>query len=134
MYLKGQLAIPGVKVRLNVKDPKSVTYETEGPGLTAAAKGKIDAFLAAEPVGKARIAEGVRVRQLPEIAFTYFPAGFVDKNSGLSAKPFVEKVNAIIQAAEQDGTLKKLSLKYFGRDYVAQAAGYDINGLNQKVK
>jgi len=134
MYLKGQLAIPGVKVRLNVKDPKSVTYETEGPGLTAASKGKIDAFLAAEPVGKARIAEGVRLRQLPEVAFTYFPSGFVDKNSGLNAKPFVEKVNAIIQAAEQDGTLKKLSLKYFGRDYVAQAAGYDINGLNQNVR
>jgi ABC-type amino acid transport substrate-binding protein len=134
MYLKGQLAIPGVKVRLNVKDPKSVTYETEGPGLTAASKGKIDAFLAAEPVGKARIAEGVRLRQLPEIAFTYFPSGFVDKNSGLNAKAFVAKVDAIIQAAEKDGTLKKLSLKYFGRDYVSQAAAYDIHGLNQKVR
>jgi polar amino acid transport system substrate-binding protein len=133
-YLKGELVIPGVKVALNVKDPKSVTYETEAPGLTATAKGKVDAFLAAEPVGQARIKEGLPLRQLPEVAFTYFPSGFVDKGSGLSAKAFVQKVNSIIRAAERDGTLKRLSLKYFGRDYVSRAAAYDVNALDQTVR
>jgi polar amino acid transport system substrate-binding protein len=134
MYLKNQLVIPGVKVALNVKHPKSVTYETEGPGLAATAKGKIDAFLAAEPVGQARIKEGERLRQLPEVAFTYVPSGFVDKSSGLSSKAFVARVDSIIQAAEKDGTLKKLSLKYFGRDYITQAAAYDINAIGQTVR
>jgi polar amino acid transport system substrate-binding protein len=134
MYLKGELVIPGVTVTLNVKSPKSVTYETEAPGLTAASKGKIDAFLAAEPVGKARIQEGVRLRELPEVAFTYYPSGFVDKSSGLDAKAFVAKVNAIIQRAQKDGTLKHLSLKYFAHDYITKAAGYDISGLGQKVR
>jgi polar amino acid transport system substrate-binding protein len=134
MYLKGELVIPGVTVTLNVKNPKSVTYETEGPGLTATAKGKIDAFLAAEPVGQARIKEGLRLRRLPEVAFTYVPSGFVDKSSGLQSKAFVEKVDAIVQAAERDGTLKKLSLKYFGSDYIPKAAAYDINALKQTVR
>ena len=134
MYLKGQLVIPGVPVKLNVKNPQAVGYETEGPGLTATAKRKIDAFLAAEPVGQARIKEGLRLRRLPEVAFTYVPSGFVDKSSGLNSKAFVTKVNSIIQAAEKDGTLEKLSLKYFGRDYIPKAAAYKINALKQKVR
>ena len=133
-YLKGELVIPGVPVKLNVRNPQSVGYETEAPGLTATANRKIDAFLAAEPVGQARIKEGLHLRRLPEVAFTYVPSGFVDKSSGLNSKAFVAKVNAIIQAAEKDGTLKRLSLKYFGRDYVAKALAYDINALKQTVR
>jgi len=68
--------------------------------LTAASKGKIDAFLAAEPVGKARIQEGVRLRELPEVAFTYYPSGFVDKSSGLSAKAFVAKLAVAPRVSE----------------------------------
>ena len=134
MYLKGQLVIPGVPVKLNVKKPQAVGYETEGPGLTATAKSKIDAFLAAEPVGQARIKEGLRLRRLPEVAFTYVPSGFVDKSSGLNSKAFVAKVNSIVQTAEKDGTLKKQSLKYVARDYIPKAAAYDINALNQTVR
>jgi ABC-type amino acid transport substrate-binding protein len=134
MYLQGELVIPGVDVALNVRRPKSVTFETEGPGLVAAAKGKIDAFLAAQPVGQARIKEGLELRQLPEVAFTYYPSGFVDKSSGLDAKRFVQKVNSVIQSAEKDGRLRKLSLRYFGRDYVARAAAYDIDSIKQTVR
>jgi polar amino acid transport system substrate-binding protein len=133
-YLKGDLVIPGVDVTLNVKNPKSVTYETEAPGLVAAGRGKIDAFLAAEPVGRARIKEGVALRQLPEVAFTYYPSGFVDKSSGLNSSAFVRKVNSIIQGAEQDGTLKRMSQRWFGSDYVRAAANYDIDSISQKVK
>ena len=58
MYLNGDLEIPGVDITLNVKNPKVVTFETEPPGLKATAKGSLDAFLAAEPVGKAQIDAG----------------------------------------------------------------------------
>ena len=134
LYLKGQLVIPGVKTTLNVGKPQIVAYETEAPGLAATGKGKIDAFLAAEPVGQARIKEGVKLRRLPEVAFTYYPSGFVDKSSGLDSKRFVQKVDAIIKAAQAEGTLRKLSLKYFGRDYIKQAAAYDIDSIPQEVK
>jgi ABC-type amino acid transport substrate-binding protein len=134
MYLKGELVIPGVDITLNVKQPKMVTYETEGPGLAATAKRKLDAFLAAEPVGQAQIKEGVDLRRLPEVAFTYFPSGFVDKGSGLDSKAFVGKVDQIIHGAQTDGALKRLSRKWFGRDYITAAAAYDIDAIRQDVK
>jgi polar amino acid transport system substrate-binding protein len=133
-YLKGELDIPTVEIRLNVQSPQIVTYETEGPGLAAAAKGEIDAFLAADPVGRARIREGQKLRALDEIAFTYYPSGFVDKSSGLSARAFVARVNEIIQGFHRDGTLKRLSVKWFGQDYASGAAEFDVNALDQVVK
>ncbi len=133
-YLKGELVIPTVEVVLNVQSPQIVTFETEGPGLAAAAKGEIDAFLAADPVGRARIMEGLKLRALDEIAFTYYPSGFVDKSSGLSARVFVARVNEIIQGFHADGTLTRLSVKWFGQDYASAAAGFDIAGLGQVVK
>ena len=133
-YLKGELEIPGIDISVNVDDPRLVTYETEGPGLAATAKGKIDAFLAAEPVGRAQIEQGVDLRRLPDVAFTYYPSGFVDKSSGLDSRAFVEKVNDIVQAAQSDGTLQKLSRKFFGRDYIAPAAAYDIDAIGQEVE
>jgi polar amino acid transport system substrate-binding protein len=134
LYLKGQLVIPTVPIKLNVKDPKVVAYETEGPGLVAAAKGKIAAFLAADPVGKARIEEGESLRRLPETAFTYYPSGFVDKSSGLSDRRFYDRVNEIVQDFQKDGTLKQLSEKWFGTDYASGAQGFDLAGLKQEVK
>jgi polar amino acid transport system substrate-binding protein len=134
LYLKGELKIPTIDIRLDVKNPKLVTFETEQPGLAAAAKGKIDAFLAADPVGRARIKEGAALRELPDVAFTYYPSGFVDKSSGLSVASFVDRVNEIVQAAEADGTLQKMSRRWFGRDYVEEAAAYDIGALRQEVE
>ena len=133
LYLKGELVIPGIEITVNVANPKLVTFETEGPGLVATAKGKIDAFLAAEPVGRAQITEGVDLRRLPEVAFTYFPSGFVDKSSGLDSKAFDARVNEIVKRAQTDGTLKRLSLKWFGRDYITAAAAYDINAIEQEA-
>ena len=134
LYLKGELVIPTVDIVLNVKHPKLVTFETEAPGLAAAAKGKIDAFLAADPVGEARIEEGAALRELPETAFTYYPSGFVDKSSGLSVKPFVDRVDEIIQGFHEDGTLNQLSEKWFGTDYASAAQDFDIGGLSQEVQ
>ena len=47
---------------------------------------------------------------------------------------FVDKVDTVIGAARTDGTLKQLSEKYFGRDYISKAARYDLDGLGQNVK
>jgi polar amino acid transport system substrate-binding protein len=133
LYLNGDLEIPSVDITVNVNKPKIVTFETEAPGLAAVAKGKIDAFLAAEPVGRARIEKGAPLRRLPEVAFTYYPSGFVDKSSGLSARRFVDRVNEIIRGFHSDGTLKQLSTKWFGQDYASAAAHFDIDAIGQTV-
>jgi polar amino acid transport system substrate-binding protein len=134
LYLRGELEIPSIDVVLDVQNPKIVTYETEPPGLTAAAKGEIDAFLAADPVGQASIDAGDDLRRLDEIAFTYYPSGFVDKSSGLDSAAFVAKVNELIQGWLADGTLKTMSLKWFGQDYASEAANFDIDAIGQDVQ
>jgi polar amino acid transport system substrate-binding protein len=91
-YLRGELVIPGIEVVPTVEDPEIVTFNTEGPGLEAVAAGELDAFLAAAPVGQALIDEGLALRRIDEVAFTYYPSGFVDKSSGLD-RAFVERVN-----------------------------------------
>jgi ABC-type amino acid transport substrate-binding protein len=132
-YLRGELKIPGVDIVQTVKDPQIVTFNTEEPGLRAVAKGKIDAFLAAAPVGQVFIDEGLPLRSLDEVAFTYYPSGFVDKGSGLSSTAFVDRVNEIIRAAQADGSLRALSMKYFGVDYATEAAAFDLDAIGQEV-
>lgn len=133
LYLRGELVIPGVEITPTVEDPDIVTFNTESSGLQKVADGKLDAFLAAEPVGQAQIDEGLPLRMLDEIAFTYYPSGFVDKGSGLDVAAFVERVSAIVQQAQAEGTLLALSKEFFGADYVAAAADYDIDALEQEV-
>ncbi len=133
LYLRGELAIPGIVITPTVKDPQIVTFETEPPGLAAVAKGKLDAFLAADPVGEAQIEGGLALRKLDGIAFTYYPSGFVDKSSGLNVAAFVARVDEIIKTAQADGTLLAMSQEFFGTDYVSAAAEYDIDAIGQEV-
>jgi ABC-type amino acid transport substrate-binding protein len=133
LYLRGELVIPGIEIVQTVEAPQIVTFETEGPGLEAVANGEIDAFLAAGPVGQALIDEGLPLRALDEIAFTYYPSGFVDKSSGLDSRTFVERVNEIIRAAQADGALPALSEEWFGTDYITAAAAFDLDATGQVV-
>ena len=113
--------------RSTSRTPRSSRSRRSGPGLKATAKGSIDAFLAAEPVGKAQIDAGVPLRQLPEVAFTYYPSGFVDKSSGLYLRGLRRQGRR-----DRPGTpggrhaRREISSKWFGRDYVKAAATYDI--------
>lgn len=130
-YLKGTLKIPGIDLVQKVKNPQLVGYETEAPGIAALAAGKIDAFLTAEPVAAEAIKGGKPFRMLDEPAFSMYPSGFVDKSSGLDPKAFLAKVDAVIAAAHADGTLKAMSMKWFGTDYTTQAGAFDLSKLGQ---
>ncbi|MBI2763238.1 MAG: transporter substrate-binding domain-containing protein [Chloroflexi bacterium] len=132
-YLKGSLEIPGVDLVQKVKDPQLVGYETEAPGIDDLAANEIDAFLTAETVGLNAIKEGKPLRLLDEPAFAMYPSGFVDKASGLSVAAFVARVDEIIAAAHADGTLKALSMKWFGADYTTEAGAFDLSKLNQQI-
>jgi len=72
----------------------------------------------------------VKFRRLPELAFTYYPSGFVDNSSGLETGPFVEEGHP----GRPEGRLPGgTSQKFFGRDYIAAAAAYDIAALDQQT-
>src|SRR5829696_247944 len=132
-YLQGTLDIPGVDLVQKIKNPVLAGYETEFPGIEDLAAGKVDAFLAAEPVGLEAIAQGLALRLLEEPAFSMYPSGFVDKASGFSSSAFVRRVNEIIAAAHADGTLKAMSMQSFKVDYATAAGQFDLAVLKQNV-
>jgi polar amino acid transport system substrate-binding protein len=133
-YLRGTLELPGPKLEQQVSKPEIVTFDTEVPGLAATAKGKVDAFLCSEPVGAEAIREGAPLRMLAKPAYYSNKTGYVDKKSGLDVGPFVDQVNQIIAARHADGTLGRLSVKYFGKDYAAKAAEFDLGSIGQTVQ
>lgn len=132
-YLRGTLDLPGPEIGRLVDDPEIVTFDTEVPGLAATAKGKLAGFLCSEPVGAESIADGRPLRMLAEPAYYSFKTGYVDKKSGLGVEAFVARVNAIVAARHADGTLGRLSVKYFGKDYAAKAAQFDLAAIEQEV-
>ena len=134
-YLQGTLKIPGVDLVQKVKDPKLAGYETEGPGIDALAAGNIDAFLTAEPVALEAIKEGKPLRLLDEVRVLDVPERL--RRQGLrpvGQTAFVDRVNEIIRAAHADGTIKALSMEWFGTDYTTQAGKFDLSLLGQEVK
>ena len=132
-YLQGTLDIPGVQLVQKVKDPKLAGYETEAPGIEALAAGNLDAFLTAEPVAAAAIADGKPLRMLEEPAFSMYPSGFIDKGSALDEKAFFERINTIVAGLHADGELKTLSDTFFGKDYTTEAGKFDLSQLHQEV-
>jgi polar amino acid transport system substrate-binding protein len=133
-YLRGTLKLPGPPLEELVKDPQIVTYDNEIPGLAATAKKKIAAFLCSEPVGEGAIKDGEKLRALPQPAYYSFKTGYVDKKSGLDVGRFVAKVDEVVAGIHADGSLGKLSKKFFGNDYAAKAAQFDMAGLEQTVQ
>ena len=132
-YLKGELELPGVGLTRKVDRPKIVAYDIDPPGLKELGRGKLDAYACNENVGKQAIEDGLPLRALDEEAFEEYLAGFVDKSSGLDVGPFMERINEIVRKLHADGELRRLSLKYFGRDYATRAAKFDLGSIGQRV-
>ncbi|HEX6714779.1 MAG TPA: transporter substrate-binding domain-containing protein [Thermoleophilaceae bacterium] len=133
-YLRGTLNLPGSRIQKGlVGKPQIVTYDTEVPGLKATAKGKLDAFLCSSPVGDGAIKDGLPLRRLDTPAYYSYKTGYVDKKSGLAVGPFIDKVNEIMAARHADGTMKRLSIKYFGADFATQAAKFKLSAIGQHV-
>ena len=132
-YLRRTLKLPGPKIEFVVESPNIVTFDTEVPGLAATAKGKLDAFLCSEPVGAEEIAKGVALRMLQPAAYLSYKTGYVDKSSGLDVGPFIDRVNEIIAEAHSNGDLRKLSIKYFRKDYATAAGRFDLRSIGQTV-
>lgn len=131
-YLKGELQVPGVRLEQKVRDPRLVTFDVDGPGLEALGKHKLDGFVCNENVGKQAIDDGVPIRPLDEPAFEEYLTGFVDRSTRLDLGPFIERINEEVARLHADGSLKRMSRKYFGDDYATGAARFDLRSIGQE--
>lgn len=134
LYMRGALQIPGERIRPLVKNAKISVFDVEGPGLKALAAGKIDAFLCNATVGTGAVREeGLKLRALPGPAFFEYEAGFVDKASALAVGPFLKRLNTVVRTLQANGTMKRLSLKFFGADYATKAASFNLASIGQRA-
>jgi polar amino acid transport system substrate-binding protein len=133
LYLRRTLELPGVDMKWLVEDPQIVTFNSEVPGLEEVVAGKIDAFLCSATVGLAAIEDGAPLRELDEAAYYTQKTGYVDRDLTLDPMAFLDAIDAAIAALHRDGTLKDLSLEFFGDDYASPAAGFDLDAVGQVV-
>lgn len=118
-YLAGKLQILGGEI---MYDPPAgvqvVPYSTDAEAIQDLALGdgvRLDAVMSAQPTIQNAIDSGVPLKYVGTPAF-YEPLAFaLDKKRGPSDKALA-KFNEIIAAMHADGTLSKLSLKWYGVD------------------
>jgi polar amino acid transport system substrate-binding protein len=133
-YLNGKLVIPGQVIENKIQNAEIIGYDTDTSALADLAKGdgeQLDAVLSDPDTGKAEIDRGQPIKQISEPVYNDFVAAAVDRRSSSDPVPLVEKVTQTIQEMHKDGTLAKLSKKYYGSDFTAPAASFDIQALNQ---
>jgi len=133
LYLRRTLELPGVDMEWLVEDPQIVTFNSEVPGLEEVVAGEIDAFLCSATVGLAAIEDGAPLRELNEAAYYTQKTGYVDRDLTLDPMAFLDAIDAAITALHRDGTLKDLSLEFFGDDYASPAAGFDLDAVGQVI-
>ncbi len=118
-YLGGTLKImggeimydppPGVIVKPYTTDAEAIQDLALGDGV------RLDAVMSAQPTIQQAIDSGVPLKYVGTPAF-YEPLAFaLDKSRGPSDK-MLAKLNEIIKAMHEDGTLTKLSMKWYGID------------------
>jgi polar amino acid transport system substrate-binding protein len=134
LYLRRTLELPGETLKWLVDDPRIVTYNSEPPGLAAVAAGDIDAFLCSEPVGLGAIKDGAKLKKLDTPAFYTQKTGYIDRDLKLAPAAFVDRIGAAIRDLHGKGTLKELSVKFFGTDYATPAAQFDLSKVGQTVQ
>lgn len=130
-YLQGTLELPGFDGDQLITDAEIVAYAVEGPGLKDTARGEIDAFLCSEQVGAQAIEDGLGLREVGPVLFEEYATGWIDKSSELDVATFVAEVNRIVQGLHADGTLRDLSIEFFGQDYATPMASFDISTVEQ---
>jgi polar amino acid transport system substrate-binding protein len=133
-YLQGTLVLPGSEIQFVIKDAAIIGYDVDLPALQALALGdgvELDAALVAQPTGQKAIEDGMPLKQLGEPVFFEYLAAAIDKKSSQDPVPFVRRVTEIIREMHQDGTLLRLSQKYYGLDLSRAASQFDLQALDQ---
>jgi hypothetical protein len=103
---------PGINAKAYATDAEAIDDLTLGDGI------RLDAVMSAQPTIQRAIDDGAPLKFVGKPAF-YEPLVFVlDKSRGRSSA-MLAKLNKIIEDMHADGTLTKLSLKWYGLDLTA---------------
>jgi polar amino acid transport system substrate-binding protein len=133
-YLEGSLVVPGQKIDFVVKDAAIVGYDTDTSALEDLALGdgaRLDAVLTDPDTGKNAIENGLPIKQLGHPVYYDYVAAAIDKKSGRDPVSFAREATEIIQQMHHDGTLPKLSQRYYGGDFATTASKFNIDALGQ---
>jgi polar amino acid transport system substrate-binding protein len=133
-YLEGTLSMPGQKIDFLLKHPVIRAYQHDADAMQDLAAGdgmKLDAVLADTDETRSAIEGGLPLKQLGDPVLFIYISPAIDKNSSKDPISFVRKISEIVQAMHADGTLSRLSQKYYGFDYTQAASKFDISSLGQ---
>jgi len=118
-YLAGTLKMTGGQVMYDPPaDIKVKPYTTDAEAIQDLALGdgtRLDAVMSAQPTIQSAIASGVPLKYVSTPAFYEALAFALDKSRGPSDK-MLAKLNEIVKAMHDDGTLTALSEKWYGID------------------
>lgn len=124
-YLNRDLALVDVKIEYqNWKARKLTTYPTDANAIEDLALGdgvRVDAILSAKPTIfeaiKSGCGGGCSLKMLGEPVY-YEPLSFALDKSRKNSESLLAKLNEVIQSMYDDGTLVKLSNKFYGTDLI----------------
>jgi polar amino acid transport system substrate-binding protein len=134
LYLQNKLVIaqdacPGgdcgkaVSIPSTIKDPKIKTYDTDSTALQDLALGdgrRLDAAISAQPTIQAAIDSGAPLKIVGKALYYEPLAVAIDKNSQLDPTSLVDRITEIVNEMHEDGTLTKLSKKWYDADLTVQ--------------
>jgi polar amino acid transport system substrate-binding protein len=125
LYLQNKLVIAkdetgkAVEIPSTVKDPKVVTSDTDSTSLQDLSLGdgrRLDAVISAQPTIQQAIDAGAPLKIVGTPLY-YEPLSVaIDKSSQLDPTSFAEQVSKVVTEMHEDGTLSKLSKKWYGAD------------------
>lgn len=115
-YLQGKLPTARVAAPAGTK---LIQYDTDVPALDALALGngvKLDAVLTSLSVISDAIKSGKPVRVMEPPVFNESLAIALDRESQVDNRPLLWAIDSAILEMHQDGTLRRLSMQYYGLD------------------
>ena len=133
LYLQDKLVIAqdesakGVKIDSQVGDPEIHTYDTDSTAIQDLALGdgrRLDAVISAQPTLQQAIDKGSPIKIVGEPLYFEPLSVAIDKSSQLDESSLVQRISELIDEMHDDGTLARLSQKWYGTDLtVAEPMG-----------
>ena len=130
LYLQNKLIIAldesgdPEKVTSVVTDPKIKTYDTDSTAIQDLALGdgrRLDAVLSALPTLQGAIDADKPIKVVGDPLYYEPLAVAIDRKSQLDPTSLVKKVSEIVKEMHDDGTLTKLSMKWYGSDLTVRS-------------
>ena len=118
-YLLGTLNIPGEEIEFVVDDPDIKSYDTDTSAIADLELGdgtRLDAVMSALPTLEGAVDKGKPIKIVGDPLYYEPLAVAIDKNAPEDPRPLVEEISSIIEEMHSDGTLSKLSEKWYGID------------------